>query len=199
MNAELRKQRQYRVGSIAPAAPGEGEKGPEGIIAGTAILFDTVTQLEPGVFEKIDPRAADSALLRGDDVRCLFNHDVNYVMARLSAGGLRLWKETDGLHFEAQLDPEISWQRDLWRQVSAGVINQCSFGFDILKERREEVEGGELYIIQDIYLYDVALVTFPAYIDTSAEARSNNRAPMPAAAPGMDPALTYLMAEIAVK
>ena len=163
---------QYRDMPIMPVAPPEGEPEPDGIIQGLAIVFDKETELIPGIFEKIDSGAVDNALLRGDDVRALFNHDPNYVLGRVTAGNIRLWKEAAGLRFEIQIDPEITWQRDLWRQVKAGIINQCSFGFRIDSEKKQDKDGEIHYTILDITLYDISVVTFPAYSDTVAEARS---------------------------
>lgn len=190
-----RNEEQYRDFTLAD--PGKEEDRPEGVISGVAVVFNSPTELYPGVFEKISDKAVDNALLRGDDVRFLFNHNADFVIARLSAGGLRLWKEADGLHFEAKIDPEIGWQKDLWRQVAAGVINNCSFGFRIDKESWEELEdGSELYTVEDVRLYDISLVTFPAYEDTAAEARDKTRTEKAAEGAGEDPEIDYINAVI---
>lgn len=144
---------------------------PDYIIRGTAVVFNTPT-LYRGEWEMVAPTAVDNALVRGDDVVLLQNHDPNYTACRISAGNLRLWKDDIGLQFEGQLDPEITWEKDLWKLVQKRVINKCSFGFHIDSESTKEIDGKLVYVIKDITLYDVSVVTFPAYSDTSAEARS---------------------------
>ena len=49
-------------------------------ITGHGSVFNTETEIWPGVFEKVDPGFFDDVL--GDDVRALFNHDSNMVLAR---------------------------------------------------------------------------------------------------------------------
>lgn len=188
-------QPQKREAFIAP--PGDPEPQLEGIISGTAIVFNTETEIYPGEFEKIDPAAVDNSLLRGDDVRALFNHDANYVLGRSTAGNLRLTKEADGLHFEIRTDPEIGWQRDLCRQIRAGIITNCSFGFFVDKKIVEDRGDNYLYTIKDLTLIDISVVTFPAYKETEAEARSQT-AGKPAENPGIDPEITYIEAELKV-
>lgn len=51
-------------------------------------------------------------------------------------------------------------------------FSQCSFGFDILDEEFiEQPDGGALWIIRKVRLYEVSVVTFPAYVETAVSAR----------------------------
>ena len=157
------------VGTIGPAA------GDEYVIEGVAVLFGQETLLvdDAGfrVTEEIAPEACDNALARPDDVRCLLNHDSNIILGRNTAGTLSLWKETDGLHFRATLDPEITTQADVWRCTQRGDYSQCSFAFTIDAEEKIKRDNGVHYIVRDLHLYDVSVVAYPAYSDTTAYAR----------------------------
>ena len=54
-------------------------------------------------------------------------------------------------------------------------MDQCSFGFDILDEERtvNEDTGEVHWLIKSVKLYEVSVVTFPAYEDTGVVARKS--------------------------
>ena len=61
---------------------------------------------------------------------------------------------------------------NLYARVERGDVDQCSFGFDILDEKTEYREDGNIHwTILKVKLYEVSCVTFPAYEDTSIAAR----------------------------
>ena len=61
---------------------------------------------------------------------------------------------------------------NLYERVKRGDVNQCSFGFDILDQDVEYHEDGPtVWHIRKVKLYEVSVVTFPAYEETSVEAR----------------------------
>ena len=63
---------------------------------------------------------------------------------------------------------------DLYERVKRGDVSQCSFGFDILDQEVEYPETGQMvWHIRKVKLYEVSVVTFPAYEETSVEARKN--------------------------
>lgn len=140
-------------------------------IRGYAAKFNMETDL--GWFrEEIAPGAFDSVL--NDDVRALFNHDPNYVLARSAngKGTLRLWTDEIGLGFEFT-PGNRTYERDLVESIERGDVTQCSFAFSI-----EVAEGidreGEKYkrVIKKLSrLYDVSPVTYPAYTDTEVALR----------------------------
>src|SRR6266436_5436646 len=122
--------------------------------------------------EQITPGAFRSALKRNDDVALLVNHDPNKVMARVSAGTLRLHEVSSGLAFEAEL-PDTQYARDAYTSVKRGDINGCSFGFgpcedewdmegvDPDNERGRRLPRRNLRNFKQIS--DVSVVVFPAY------------------------------------
>ena len=126
--------------------------------------------------EYIDKGAFDGVLSKKDDVRCLFNHNDDKVLGRTTNNTLTLRADDKGLYFECEIDPEISWQSDLLKSIKRGDINQCSFAFTLDKEdyTDEYDKNSDTYTrhIKGFQrLYDVSVVTYPAYPATEAYAR----------------------------
>ena len=62
---------------------------------------------------------------------------------------------------------------NLYARVQRGDVSQCSFGFEIVSEDYIVGSDGQTctWTIHDLILYEVSVVTFPAYEATSAYAR----------------------------
>ena len=57
--------------------------------------------------------------------------------------------------------------------MQRGDVDQASFGFNILAEDLEELaSGGYRWRINQIDLHEISVVTFPAYENTSVQARA---------------------------
>ena len=137
---------------------------------GYAALFNSTTDL--GSFdEMIEPGAFDGTDMA--DVRALFNHDPNMLLARTSSGTLKLTVDEKGLRYEFDI-PDTTAGRDLKELLARGDISQSSFGFTIDKEDWEERMGTKpkRKIKKVKRLFDVSPVTFPAYTDTTVALRS---------------------------
>jgi HK97 family phage prohead protease len=124
-----------------------------------------------GATESIDPAAFDGAL--DDDVRCLTNHDTRLVLGRTKAGTLTLKTDDHGLWGEVKINEKDQDAVNLYERVARGDVTQCSFGFDILEEEySENPNNGDVHwTIKKVRLYEVSIVTFPAYEDTEVWAR----------------------------
>lgn len=142
---------------------------------GHAAVFNVRTWIGPktlGFWEQVAPGAFDKAIGR-DDVRFLFNHDTNWVLARTSSGTLRLKTDSKGLAVDADM-ADTTQGRDLKVLMERGDVREMSFGFRIDKEKWEVLKDGtELRTIQDVTLYDVAVVAYPAYSNTDAGIRKD--------------------------
>jgi Escherichia/Staphylococcus phage prohead protease len=126
--------------------------------------------------EEIKPGAFARAIREKQDVRGLMNHDANLVLGRTKNGTLKLKEDDFGLRFEADL-PDTQTARDLHELVKRGDIDGCSFGFVVTKQtwREERQQDGSMLTIrevEDLDLFDVGPVTFPAYTQTSVDSRS---------------------------
>ena len=146
------------------------ETGP--VIAGYFAVFNNPTELWPGCIEQIAPGAFASSL--GGDVRALIDHDTRLVIGRTVAGTLTLREDETGLYGEIKINEHDSDAMNLYARVQRGDVSQCSFGFDIVAEDYVVGPDGQTctWTIRDTTLYEVSVVTFPAYEATSVEARS---------------------------
>lgn len=141
------------------------------VIEGYASVFNSRTNIDGWYEEEIAPGAFTESLTQYKDVRCLFNHDWNYVLGRSSANTLVLEEDSKGLRFEVTL-PNTTFANDLKESMARGDINQCSFGFWVTGQ--EEDFSGELPLIRitNVDLWEVSIVPLPAYEDTEASLRS---------------------------
>lgn len=142
-------------------------------ISGYFSVFGSDYEMWPGASESIDPGAFDGALI--DDIRCLVDHESRLVLGRTKAGTLFLKVDEHGLWGEVRINGKDQDAVNLYERVLRGDVNQCSFGFDILDEEMTEdpVSGDIHWIIKKVKLYEVSIVTFPAYKDTEVTARKN--------------------------
>lgn len=151
------------------AADGEPRR-----LVGYASVFNTETTIAGLFREQIAPGAFTRAV-KEDDVRALFNHDPNFVLGRTASGTLSVKEDDHGLRYEAT-PPDTQWARDLMVSVERGDVSQSSFGFQVIREEWTKPENRAelpLRTILEARLFDVAPVTYPAYEETSAEARSH--------------------------
>jgi HK97 family phage prohead protease len=144
------------------------------VIEGYALKFDRWSDTLGWFYpfrEKLEPGCLDTA--DTDNVVALFNHDQSQILGRT---GANLDLEVDNIGLKFRIFPtNTTLSRDLMENIRSGVINQCSFAFTIpdeegAEEWRENEETGvyERYVRKIDKLYDVSVVTTPAYPDTEA-------------------------------
>lgn len=144
----------------------DGQKRIEGYFA----VFGPVYELWPGATESIDSHAFDDAL--GDDIRCLINHDTRLVLGRNVAHTLELRTDAHGLWGSVIINEADQDAMNAYARAIRGDVSQASFGFDILDQGEEiRADGSVHWTIRKVKLYEVSLVTFPAYKETSLQAR----------------------------
>lgn len=141
-----------------------------GIIEGYAAVFNQWSE-DLGYFREIIRPGAFGKTVKEADVRALFNHDSNYVLGRNKSGTLELAEDEHGLQFRVN-PPETGWAVDLRESIRRGDIDQASFGFQTIRDRWDQnVEPAERELLE-VRLFDVSVVTYPAYPQTSVSARS---------------------------
>lgn len=142
-------------------------------IRGYAAVFDQETVIA-GVFrEVIRPKAFQRALNEKHDVRALVDHESSKILGRTKSGTLTLSEDKKGLYME--IDPaDTQLTRDTMLMIERGDIDQMSFGFIPKEVTWRDAEDGELELreILDVDLFDVSVVTFPAYDGTEVSVRS---------------------------
>lgn len=156
---------------------GEGDNK-ELHLQGYALTFNSMSE-DLGFREIICKGALDNCKM--DNVVLNINHDMNSPLARNSKangiGSLTLKIDEKGLFFDA-IPTDTSYSRDLISNMEAGIIDKCSFAFRLDYEDSEAYtwdwdtknRGYDLRTINKIKeLFDVSIVTNPAYESTSCK------------------------------
>lgn len=139
-------------------------------IFGHAALFDEPVEIA-GMFRERIARGAFSAAIGRDDVRALINHEPDLVLGRSTAGTLKLAEDDKGLAVEID-PPDTQAARDLLVSMRRGDITQMSFGFTARRQEWDDTQDPPLRTLLEVELFDVSVVTFPAYPQTDAAVRS---------------------------
>lgn len=144
-------------------------------ISGYAAVFEQKTKIGTWYEEQIARGAFDEC----DFSRCVlnFNHDDNNLLGRVSSGTLKLEIDEKGLRFECEL-PETTTANDILTLIRRGDIEGCSFAFVVRESSWEwlsDADPAQLdqrTIMKISEVFDVSVVTHPAYEQTSVDARS---------------------------
>lgn len=140
-------------------------------ITGTPVIFNSPTVMYEwdGIkyYEQIDSRAFDEANMR--DVVLVVNHG-GTPAARTKNGTLKLDVRSSDVVMEADLS-KSSVGPALREDIKNGVYDKMSFAFTV-KQDSYNKETRTRTIEKIDRLYDVSVVTFPAYEQTSVQARS---------------------------
>jgi HK97 family phage prohead protease len=188
-----------RVRTPATVRADAGDDGPGEIrFTGHAAIFESPTWIGPPKwgFQEVIARGAFAKTINESDVRFLINHDPNLILARTTAGTMTLAEDKIGLAVDAQL-AATSYGQDLAVSLERGDMSQMSFGFRVVREEWEEIEVEpgvviERRTLQEVELFDVSSVTYPAYEDTDGglaaatmarELRDRRLSPDPAGRP----------------
>jgi uncharacterized protein len=137
--------------------------------------------------EVIWPRAFSYRIDRLDeDIHLLIGHDYGKPLASRGAGTLKISDTDSAVIFEAIITTEmleVSWVKDLLAAMAAGLVVGISPGFRIPPERAvqeaERIEDEDpsegMAIIRYVLaalLYELSLVTRPAYSETQIDLRN---------------------------
>ena len=132
-----------------------------------------------GFDEVIAAGAFDKSVRERDDVRFLINHD-GVPLARTKSGTMTLEADDVGLLVDATLDRSSPIVQSLRSAMERGDMDQMSFAFEVVKQ-----EWSPDYTqrrINEVKLYDVSVVTYPANDQTMALVSANSAPPAPRAA-----------------
>ena len=160
------KKKEIRTFDITNLSTRDVTENNSRIVTGYAAVFNSRTLLWEGLEEVISPCAFSKAL-SNSDVRCLFDHDWGKVLGRTKSGTLRLEEDERGLKFEVEL-PNTTDANNLIESMSRGDIDQCSFGFIPTEETWDYNTDPVLRTVNEVELFEVSIVSLPAYEDTEA-------------------------------
>lgn len=162
--AKKKETRVFNISQLSTRAEGE-EKAVA--IDGYAAVFNSKTNIGGWFDEVIEPGAFSRSLSDNGDIRALFNHNWDNVLGRTKSQTLELKEDEKGLNFKVEL-PDTSVARDLTISMERGDINQCSFGFFITDEEWNYNVEPALRTIKEVELFEISIVSIPAYDDTEA-------------------------------
>lgn len=121
--------------------------------------------------EVIAPGAFKRSLGTENPVFLLVNHDTESLpLASTRSGTLKLNEDEVGLRMEADLDPSNPRAQELASALRRGDVDKMSFAFTVNAGGEVREEG--LRTLTDLDLYEVSVVTLPAYDSTSVGMRS---------------------------
>jgi len=149
---------EIRTNHIELRAEGDGRT-----FTGYASVFNEPSLPLPFT-EIVKPGAFKRSLQSRNRMMLLWNHDTSNPLASTRNGSLQLVEDERGLKVTATL-PETTLGRDLAVLVKTGVIDAMSFGFSVRKDSWS-ADGNTRYL-EDVSLYEVSLVSTPAYEQTS--------------------------------
>lgn len=166
----MEKKIQYRSNKINFR---EKEENEELRIEGYFVVYDDETELWDGVYEKIDSRAFDGQLNK--DIRALAGHNMEKVLGRTKNKTLTLKSDEKGLWGSILINKDDPEAFSLYQKVKRGDIDKCSFGFIPTEEECVNRNGGgDLFVVKRCDLIEVSVVAFPAYENTSINARKKD-------------------------
>lgn len=150
-------------------------------VRGHAAVFNGLSDDLGGFRELIEPGAFRQALRGQPDVFLLVNHDSNRVLARTTARvdgkpSLELREDKVGLHVWALVQPR-QWVDDLAVEMTGGLVDRMSFAFTIREGGDDWAVAEDGTVVRTIRangvqdLYDVSVVTYPAYPQTDVGLR----------------------------
>lgn len=181
MNENLREIRCYDFRKenreYAPHLAEENSR----IVEGYAIVFNQPSRQlydksSRKVFtEIIDPRAITKTFLDEQDVKMLFNHSNDKLLARSTYGYGTLSYEVDeyGVKYRFEM-PNTATGNEVLEMIRRGDVWGCSFAFTYAKDGiRDEKKNNRNYrtVIQMASVDDFSIVVDPAYLGTYVSTR----------------------------
>jgi HK97 family phage prohead protease len=160
-------KREYRASSEALEI--RQELGEPLKIRGYAAVFNQLSQPIFGFRERILPGAFKKSL--SNDVRALVSHDPALILGRTKSGTLKLREDEHGLHTEIA-PPNTSLGHDTVESIKRGDLDQMSFGFQVVTDEWKHEDKQLIRELVEVELFDVSVVAFPAYTQTSVSVRS---------------------------
>lgn len=154
----------------------------DNVIEGYAIKFNTVSEIlydkEKRRFfrEIIDKEAINQELIDNSDIKFLFNHDKERLLARRNrgAGSLNVEVRDEGVFFSFEI-PNTSIGGDLKEMIRRGEVTTCSFAFvdgDNIQWDFSDREIPTRTVKSIRGIYDLSAVLDAAYSQTEISCRS---------------------------
>lgn len=157
------------------ARAASGATGP--VISGYGAVYEQSTTID-GWFESWDEEIAAGAgakTIAEGDIRSMFNHDTNQLLARTKSKTLTLSEDANGLLYESQINPDDPNAMSTFAKVERGDVDGSSIWFRVIRQEwTEPTDSNGLdrakRRILEYELFETGPVTFPAFETTTAGA-----------------------------
>lgn len=142
-------------------------------ISGYAVTWQDLSRNLGGFKEKASKGCFAQSLKDNPDVMCLYGHDPNQILGRVSSGTLTIAEDSKGLRFSCKL-PNTSTANDLIELMDRGDLRNMSFGFSVPQggDDWSDVGGEVVRTLLQVTLYEISVVGDPAYTTSSVNLRS---------------------------
>jgi uncharacterized protein len=136
---------------------------------GYAAVFNSPSEDLGGFIEYVAPGAFKRSLQSRNEIKLLWNHDSGEPLASVRGGSMQLVEDERGLKVTATL-PQTTRGKDIAVLLRTKVIDSMSFGFNVIKDSWSR--DGQTRTLESVRLFEVSIVSFPAYAATTATVRS---------------------------
>lgn len=125
-------------------------------------------------YEMIKHGALDRSL-NEDDILSCYDHQLGELLGRTSADTFKLTSDNYGVYGETTINEEDRNALDIYARAKRGDLKGASFSFVPTKEQFIQRDNGSvLTVVEEAKVYEMSMVAFPAYDETSVSARSND-------------------------
>lgn len=143
-------------------------------LEGYGAVFDTPTRIDSweGTFDEVIARGAFAKTIKERTPVVQFDHGHHPMIGSIPLGAIEAIREdSHGLYVRARLADNwlIQPVRDA---IASGAIDGMSFRFSVVKEQVDESGDMPVRTVQEVKLYEVGPVVFPAYESTSVGVRA---------------------------
>ena len=129
-----------------------------------------------GFYEVLDPHCFDKTLRESKDIRALFNHTDESILARTKNNSLHFENREDGLYFNFEA-PNTTIGNDVLEMAKEDLLSGTSFGMIVMNDEWRTVEGRQCRKVKEARLIEVSVLTsLPAYPDSAVYCRSLSEA-----------------------
>lgn len=133
------------------------------------IFDDIVERIMPGAFDRVGLANG------GEDCRCCFNHNLDFILGRESSGSLVLRVDNTGLAYDVLPAPDSRMAQDVVSAIRRRDVTGSSVTFICHAEAWiDRPGGGAVREMHEMEIIECGPVVFPAYEGTTAEARAGD-------------------------
>ena len=161
-------EREYEIRGGVPVEIRADDDGIQ--VSGHAAVFNQEADIG-GMFREVIEPGAFSKSIKADDVPFLIEHE-GLPLARTRSKTLKLEEDDTGLRMDATLDAGDPDVGRIVPKMRRGDLDKMSFAFRATVQEWDDSADPPLRTIREAELFDVSIVTSPAYDGTDIGLRS---------------------------